>query len=212
MSKSIINSTSTEKRTNEQQFEEALKQIQPLITKICHETNNIYGLETEDLRQELNLQVFMAWQKWDPTKGTKFSTFVFLPLHQRKNELVRIYKAKFRGAGLQPESLDRPLPDGSRSSANSNRFSLQNFISDGTQSMEEMLYRKDIVDIIHETIESFRSPIAKKILLDLLNGYTQEEISKKYNCGQPNVSYYRSSFCKKLKAALRDRDYNPWNS
>ena len=51
-------------------FEDVLQAIMPMIHRIATQVDGVYGLEVDDVKQELSLQAFFAWEKWEPGRGT----------------------------------------------------------------------------------------------------------------------------------------------
>ncbi len=85
-------------------------------------SSQFYGVEKEDLIQAGFLGLTKAYKNFDPTVGTKFSTYAYgfiygemyeaatgnRPVRVRKNEL-RIYKGVNRTKELLEEKLGRPV-------------------------------------------------------------------------------------------------------
>lgn len=85
-------------------------------------SKQFYGVEKEDLIQAGFLGLMKAYKKYDPSNGTKFSTYAYgyiygemyeaatgnRPVHVRKNEL-RLYNGVLRTKALLEEKMSRPV-------------------------------------------------------------------------------------------------------
>lgn len=194
-------SMGTEQDAEKLAFEVYLEQVTPFMIKLCRETQ-IYGLEQDDLFQELSIQLYICWERYDPSQGTKFLTFAYPALTRRKNELVRQRKAVFRGSGVAPIPLD-----GDRSFKADPRFHpcLFDVIAEpSVMTDESIIARMDILDATEDAIRSFKSKKVQKILVSLLMGHTQKEVSAKYGCAQSLVSQYLNQFRRLLRERLKD--------
>ena len=69
---SIKKALCVEDLTKDVPFEDVLPLITPMIKRLAFSASNVYGLEKEDLEQELALKAFLSWQSWEPGHGTKF--------------------------------------------------------------------------------------------------------------------------------------------
>lgn len=195
----------TEGLTKDTPFEEVLAAITPMIKRISNDTNGVYGVEREDLEQELRLQAFKSWQSWDPNAGTKFSTYVYDALMKQKNYIVRTAKAQCRNRGMQPPSLDE-MRDKSQSS--SEEFCLYDITaSDSFSSCDPETYLNlcEIHEVIDSTIDSMRER-AQEVVRYVLEGYTQTEVSEMTGVTQSLVSYHLNLFRSKLRRELERRD------
>lgn len=197
---------SIETLTKATPFEDVLPLIMPMIKRISRDTNGVYGLEHEDLEQELCLQAFNSWQKWDPNEGTKFSTYVYNALMKQKNFLVRSAKAQRRNSGIQPISLDG-LRDSDSCSNDMKPFRLYDIIEDDSVDLETHVYLLEVKEIIAEVIESLPAR-AQEIVKMLLEGNTQVEVSQETGYAQSLISYHLSSFRMKLREEFELRGFD----
>lgn len=184
--------------TKETPFEDALQTITPMIHHIASQIDGVYGLEIEDVIQELSVQAYDAWEKWEPERGIKFSTYVYNVLLNKKNCLIRIAKAQKRNSGLPPVSLDEPIEG--QSMCNST-FCLYDVLMDISQNLEDQTRTLEIWDIVERALASMQEN-GQNVIGALLMGYTQVEISRLTGATQPLVSYYLRSFRTKVKAEL----------
>jgi len=192
-----------ENLTKEIPFEEVLPLITPMIKRISLDTNGVYGLEHEDLEQELAFQAYQSWQIWDPDRGTKFSTYVYNALMRRKNFLVRFAKTKRRNNGRSPISLD-----GTPGVQNEGgTFQLYDILADDGADPETYAYLMEIRDLAEDVLSSMRKN-SQTIIRELLDGYTQVEVSKKNGVTQSLVCYHLNSFRRKLREKMELKGYS----
>lgn len=187
-------------------FEEALESIMPMIYGIVNNTNGVYGLEKEDLQQELMEQAFVSWNRWDPNLGTKFSTYVHTALYNRKNELVRKAKALSRGGGTSPLSLEKGLLGNEYDSGST--ASLYEILEDESQNIEDRIAFQELVDSVERIIQSFPPERRQNIIRRCILGGKQTDISRQNNCPQSLVSYYMNTFRIRAWDVLREEGYD----
>lgn len=187
-----------ELNTKDVPFEEVLEWITPMIEHIAIQVNGLYGLEYEDVKQELSIQAYAAWEKWEPNRGTKFSTYVFDILVNRKNGLIRIARAKKRNCGVVPASLDAPMET---KDTGNGTFCLYDVLADIQQDPEMRIQAGEVLDAVERAIASMQEK-GQGVIRALLSGYTQMEISRFTGTTQPLVSYYLKSFRTKVRAEM----------
>lgn len=199
------NRAAIENLTKDTPFEDVLTSVTPMIKSISGKTNGVYGLEREDLEQELSIQVFKSWQSWNPDGGTKFSTYVYDALVKTKNFIVRTAKAKRRNGGQPPASLDAELEI---KQTNAVDFSLYSIIAEpDVCDPETYVYINEILDVADEVLDTM-SERAQDVIRNLLDGYTQTEVSEMTGVTQSLVSYHFNLFRKKLRQELELRDFD----
>lgn len=179
-------------------FEDVLQEIMPMIHRIAMQVDGIYGLEVDDVKQELSLQAFYSWEKWEPGRGTKFSTYVYEALIKKKNSLVRTAKAQKRNGGHAPASLDEAMDFWQSDRAS---FQLYDVIPDPQQNPDEQAQVRAIWEAVESALGSMQEK-GQRVVRALLEGYTQVEVSRATGITQPLVSYYLKSFRTKVAAEL----------
>lgn len=184
--------------TKETPFEDVYQMIEPMIHYIASLIDGIYSLEIDDIKQELSIQAYCAWGKWEPDRGTKFSTYVFDVLINKKNCLVRAAKAQKRNCGLSPASLDEVIEN---RDINGSPFCLYEVFADINQNPEELACVLTIWDAVERVLASMQKK-EQKAVRALLSGYTQMEISRSVGVNQSMVSCYLKSFRTKVRAEL----------
>lgn len=192
--------------TKDTPFDEVLQSADRMLWDICHGTK-VQGLEMEDLRQELCEQLWISWLSWDPSKGTRFITYAFPALYNRRKMIIRRMQSQSRGRGKCPASLECTEYGQDTDSPLS---ALLNIIPDKSIDLDDYMELKDILRIINKTITNTHSEKARHILQDLLEGHTQTEVCRRNDCSQSLVSYHYKKFRQRLLDALKDNGYNPY--
>lgn len=187
-----------ESLTKDVPFEDVLPLILPMIRKVAYSASNIYGLEKEDLEQELTIKAYTSWEMWDPNGGTKYSTYVYDILVKHKNYLIRTAKAQRRNGGFRPYSLDGAISKDS-GQGDDEATLMYNFCADsGAIDLDEHVYMLEV----HETIEKVlleQSSRAQIAIRGVLEGQTQEDIARDTGIAQSQISYYMTAFRAKLR-------------
>jgi len=187
---------------NELDFEKMLNEVMPFIRRKSAETAN--AIEFDEMKSILMMQTWITWQTYDPSKGVKFSTYLFPALEHRRLMEIRALMAQKRGGGSEVCSLDAKVDEG-----NSRSCSFQSFISDMNKSNnpEERLIASEVTSIVYRVVNEQPSEIAKKMLLMVLDGEKQVEIARACSCQQSLVNYYLKKFRKQLANVLVKEGY-----
>jgi len=201
MTKMYNKSLESEVLTKQTQFEDIFQSIAPMIHHIAAQADGVYGLEIDDVKQELAIQAYYAWEKWEPGRGAKFSTYVFDVLVNKKNHLIRMAKAQKRNCGLAPASLDESIDS---QGAGGDSLCLYDVLADTNQDPEEGTVVLELWDVVESVLASMQEK-GQRVIRALLNGYTQMETGRFTGISQPLVSYYLKTFRVKMSAELGRR-------
>ena len=187
---------------NESEFEAVLKEVMPYIISMC--AGCAKQFEFDDMKSLLMIQTWETWLTFDPTKGTKFTTYVFPALQYRRDMELRRDKAKKRDKSNEAGSLDAQVD---AEKPNGSTFSV--FVANLSESEnpEERLVAAEVINIVYRVVNEQLTETARKALLMLLDGETQTTASKACNCAQSLLSYYLKNFRKQLAEALREEGY-----
>lgn len=192
--------------TKDVPFDDVLPLISQMIRRIAYNASGVYGLEVEDLEQELSLKAYTSWQAWSPDGGTKFSTYVYDVLVKHKNYLIRTAKAQRRNGGVRPASLDLGRDAGHGDHEDGYQF--YDLCPDTSmESLEDHVYFQELQNVIEQVICS-QSRRAQPVLRSLLSGQTQEEAGRENGITQSQVSYYLNIFRTKLREELERKDFD----
>lgn len=193
--------------TKDVPFEEVLPLIRPMIQSIAYSASHVYGLEKEDLEQELTIKAYTSWQLWAPEGGTKYSTYVYDILVKHKNYLIRSAKSQRRNGGTRPFSLDG-IPGGDNGWNDNDSSSVYDFCADeGGIDLDEHVYMLEVREAIEKVFQT-QSERAQIALRGVLEGKTQEDVSRETGIVQSQVSYYLSNFRTKLREEFERREFN----
>ena len=191
--------------TKDAPFEDVLPLITPMIKRLAFEASSVYGLEREDLEQELSLRAFLSWQSWEPGHGSKFSTYVFDVLTKHQKYLVRTAKTQRRNGGSRPISLDG-MNDSSRN-GHEGEYQVYDFCANQAgMDMDEYLYVTEMEESVERVICSLPTH-TQPIIRSLITGKTQETVSRETGFSQSQISYYLSSFRVKLREEFEQKGF-----
>ncbi|MCD4819425.1 MAG: sigma-70 family RNA polymerase sigma factor [Candidatus Cloacimonetes bacterium] len=154
-------------------FEKQLKEVIPLVKKIASNYLNS-GVTMEELMQEGTLGVYEAFQRFDPQKKVKFSTYAVF--------WIKKYILKFIGAKKNDEKLNEALT-----------FE-KNVFSKAISSKSDITDNKKI--IFTENI-----PIQEREVLELLfnEEKTLKEISKILGISREKVRQIKEKGLRRLR-------------
>lgn len=193
--------------TKDVPFEDVLPLILPMIRSIAYSASNVYGLEKEDLEQELSIRAYTSWQTWEPDGGTKYSTYVYDILVKHKNYLIRSAKTQRRNGGTRPFSLDG-ISGGDNGRNDSDSSLMYDFCpDDGGIDLDEHVYILEVREAIKKVFLS-QSNRAQIALRGVFEGQTQEDVSRETGIAQSQISYYLNVFRTKLREEFERRDFD----
>lgn len=127
-------------------FEEVFVEFTPLIKRVMRKANNKFyfnKVEEEDFLQELYLELWRAYEKYDDIIGTSFTTYLYFRLQKGVRDVTY---SKFSKKNQSIEiSLDAPFknPD----------FTLEDFLSIPDGSLNGIL-NSELESIILSAIDS----------------------------------------------------------
>jgi len=130
----------------EMTFEEVFVEFTPLVTSVMRKANNKFyfnKVEEEDFLQELYLELWRAYEKYDYIIGTSFTTYLYFRLQKGVRDVTY---SKFSKKNQSIEiSLDAPFknPD----------FTLEDFLSIPDGSLNGIL-NSELESIILSAIDS----------------------------------------------------------
>lgn len=178
----------------------------------------IVDFNADDIKQEAFISVLKATTKYDPAKGTKFTTYVCKSIQNNLSLLYRKRKAQKRTTadGQSVISLDSPYFTSSEDSEYTDLYSqkMKSLCSEVVlDDPGEELARKDLERLIYRIANEECSKDEILILEILINSldegvvYTQDKIAKKIGCSQAKVSTTLNLLRGKLRLALKDYGY-----
>ena len=81
---------------NDIEFEKLFRQFEPMIISLANKWSRIGVIERDDLIQIGSLELIHAAKTYDPTRGTKFSTYVYDMIEYRLRKEIYLAKRKNR--------------------------------------------------------------------------------------------------------------------
>ena len=150
------------------------------------------GIETvQDLTQETLAELSKCIDRYDPSRGARFSTWLLtIAKHILGDEMDR-RNAKKRGSGVKPFSLDERIDSSSMAMQTDAIFEQRMF---GAKICAAIRRTETEVDFLHFQVWRMR-------VLDTLGG---KEISKQLGISEPTVSRHVA----KIRNHLRDKIMN----
>ena len=192
VTKTILFSDNTSK---EMTFEEVREHFAPVIIKTMKRANNKFAfnkVEEEDFRQELDLQLWRAYDQYDPTKGYCFTTYLYYKLQKGvRNATYHKYSLKNQGITI---SMNAPVGD--------NELKLEDMFSVDDNSADNLLY-EELVDIIKGAIE----PGEEDLLRVILNkkSFSVQNYADKYNITRQAANQRVNKLRKKLQRVIKEQ-------
>lgn len=180
----------------EQNFETALMQIRPMIRQLSWAVK-IPGMGHDDVQQELELEAWLSWKAWDRAAGTKFSTYAYRRISNRRKILVRKAYTMARGGGQWPASLDAPIIGTEGDSG-----SLGETIPDPGPSAERIAESKEIRLAIRRALSGVLDQNIRRFLSEILDGSTQTAAARRCRLSQSLASYHYRRFKERLRQEL----------
>lgn len=159
--------------------------------KLIHELLKQYkGLdEYDDLFQEASLGFYKGIISYDPSKGTKLTTYAYECARNQVKMHLRKIQAKFRTATII--SLDFRSEDKESSEQDSllnQRQSEHDSLHPWLLNMEDTICQNDLIDRILDVVDSEMTYEQQVVIHRMMQGVPQSETAKELNSSQANVS------------------------
>lgn len=164
-------------------FEEWLRNNQALIYKMANGVS-IYGMDTEDIVQELSLICMHAAETFRFDAGVKFSTYAVTSMRNRIYEMGRKTHTRQIEFEMGMRSIDEEQGEDHRSK-------VQKLRPWREISVEEVIEGNERLRAVGDAFMAL-SPRNREIVFALCDGRSQTEVAQAYHLSQPLV-------CKILK-------------
>lgn len=163
------------------------------------------GIEYEDLVQEIKCGFLKAIEKFDPTKGTKLSTFAVEVATNEILMILRKNRSKGRSAIIVPLDMGADDEGIERDSLLNQDLSVTDSLHTIVPDMDSQLYTKQILEAAMDILVNEMDQEPRKALILSANNYTQEEIAKMLKTSQSRVSKMIKLATCELRLKLQER-------
>lgn len=178
-------------------YEEVREIFYPMMIKTMRKTNNkfVYNkVEEDDFMQILELELWKAFEQYDPATGYCFSTYLFNKLRKgNRDATYSKYSQKNQHAGLV--SLNAPL--------NAEGMMLSDVCEDEAASIDDLDFQ-DLVALIKDNLTEEETEIFKMII-DVKN-HSVQNYADKYNISRQGANQRLLKLKLKLRAII-NKDY-----
>jgi len=182
----------------EMTFEEVFVEFTPLVTSMMRRANNKFyfnKVEEEDFLQELYLELWRAYEKYDYVIGTSFTTYLYFRLQKGIRDVTY---SKFSKKNQSIEiSLDAPFknPD----------FTLEDFLSIPDDSLNGIL-NSELESIILSAIDSGE----EEMLQSLTNRkeFSVQQYADKHKITRQAANQRIIKFRNKLRKVVKEQYFD----
>lgn len=192
ITKTILFSDNTSKKMT---FEEVREQFTPMVIKTMKGANSKFifnSVEEEDFRQELDLELWRAYDQYDPTKGNCFTTYLYYKLQKGvRNATYHKYSLKNRGVTI---SMNAPVGD--------DDLKLEDMFATDDTSMDNLAF-KELIAIIQESIKPEEEDLLK-VILDKKT-FSVQNYADKYNITRQAANQRVNKLRKKLQKVIAEQ-------
>ena len=189
--KQIILSSNHKK---EMTFEEVVEQFEPMLRKKIWNTNNrsLYNkVETEDFMQELMVELWKAYDQYDPELGNCFSTYLHFKLLKGVRDVTYSrYFQKNQHNGLI--SMDAKMGN--------TEMEIKDLFKSDADTSEDLEY-KELINLILDNIEEEEVELLKVIIDRQI--YTVQDYANKHNITRQGANQRVIKLRKKLKNIIK---------
>lgn len=180
------------KEWDEQKREEFLEANMKLIYSIVSKIQAIPdpAIDQDDLIQEARIAFWTAYDNYDPSRHTLFSTYVHKCMKNAINERLRAANASKRKAPLENISYDTTVSEyGDEVPGGDNMVIPDSSMSSAMPPIDEICHQKDIMDYIYFVLRTKFTAQDRYVFLSLAyKEKTQNELSKEFGCSQAKIS------------------------
>lgn len=189
------------KTKKEMTFEEVVEQFEPMLRKKIWNTNNRSSynkVETEDFMQELMVELWRAYDQYQPELGYCFSTFLHYKLMKGvKTATYSRYSQKNKHKGLF--SMNTPLNDSD--------FKLEDTFHEEDLSLHNLEYQ-ELIRIIEDNLEEGDEELFR--IIEDRSAYTVQDYADKYNITRQAANQRVVKLREKLRVVI-SKEYLGFN-
>jgi len=177
-------------------YEEVREQFYPMMIKVMRRTNlqsDYNKVEEDDFMQILELELWKAFEQYDPDTGYCFSTYIFNKLRKGKRDATYSrYSQKNQHAGLV--SLDAPL--------NAEGMQLSDVYEDEAASIDDLDFQA-LVTLIKGNLTEDEKEIFKMVV-DVKN-HSVQNYADKHNISRQGANQRLNKLKLKLRALINEQ-------
>lgn len=158
-------------------------------------TNGVHNISDpaitqDDLFQEAQLAFWKAYESYDPSRGTLFTTYAHKIMKNAINKLLRASGASKRKPVLPPLPYDTAVIDGGSEVMGGDNMDIKSSpLAHTAPLVEDHCIQKEEIDLVHRLLNELFSKEERRIFLDLSQGLaTQVELAKELKCSQAKIS------------------------
>ncbi|UDY80720.1 sigma-70 family RNA polymerase sigma factor [Geobacillus phage GR1] len=192
MTKTILFSDNTRK---EMTFEEVIEQFAPMVIKAMKRANNKFifnAVEEEDFKQELNLELWRAYEQYEPDQGNCFTTYLYYKLQKGvRNATYHKYSLKNQGVTI---SMNASVGD--------DDLKLEDMFATEDNSIDNLAF-KELTAIIQESIEPGEEDLLKVILNK--KSFSVQNYADKYGITRQAANQRVNKLKKKLQKVVAEQ-------
>ncbi|MCH4825182.1 sigma-70 family RNA polymerase sigma factor [Planococcus halocryophilus] len=181
--------------SREMSFEDVLFQFKPLLKSVLRKTNNKFifnKVEEEDFFQELSVELWKAYEKYDSSYETFFSTYLYYRLQKGVRDATYSKFSK-KNQGIEI-SMDTPLGN--------EDIKFEDIFSTPDVSIDNLL-GNDLIKIIQSNIE----PHEEEMLRTLINRkhFSIKQYAEKYGITRQAANQRIVKLRNKLKKLVKEQ-------
>lgn len=199
------------KKWSEEQKEAYLEENKPLIRSVISQVQCISdaSISREDLFQEAQIAFWLAFDSYNPQKGTLFTTYAHKCMKNAINEKLRATAASKRRPVIPNISYDSTVTDyGDEFGGGDNMEIPPTALAWQDAPVEEQCIRRETVKFVYSLLDNLFSSNEKYIFLALSQKLaTQLELSKELGCSQAKISTTYKGVRTRLFYELQEAGY-----
>ena len=175
-----------------QQKERYLEENRGRIWGLVNTFRNIQdpALSRDDLFQEAQIAFWHAYDSYDPTRGTRFTTYAHKIMKNAVTKLLRSSGASKRKPTAPTVPYDTTVTDvGAEIMGGDNMEVIPSPLGHGGPLLEDHCIQREEVSLVHTLLQDLFSEEDQQIFLSLSQGLvTQKELAAELGCSQAKIS------------------------
>lgn len=189
-----------------------LEANQPWIRAIVSSVRNIQdpAISTDDLFQEAQIAFWDAFNTYDPTRDTLFTTYAYKFMQNAVKKLLRATSASKRKPPAPTIPYDSTVSDtGEEVMGGDNMQIPSQTLAHSGPLVEELCEQREVLDAVHMLLRKQFTPEERKVFLALSQSIaTQNELAKELGCSQAKISMMYKFIKIRLNYELRQMGFS----